>query len=221
MANKKHDSDNPGTDTTDKKLINAVINELRPLIDEAIDVKIQRAVEPISTKIESLQKTLTQEIKNITANMKAPPLAGNMDLGSIMNGLKDDPQLKGIMNMVQGGGTPQAFAPVDTSKMTDEEKKQYQTMQSVQMLGSLLQSLGPMLGIGQGNSSMWNEMMMRKMMSDMAFAEHSNRAMMQFMMKKFITDPDAYQSYMSASDKYMSPIADPAKFAPKPEVKQE
>ncbi len=229
MADKIRNTNNSRNDTDHKVIIKKVVDELRPLLDEAVDVKVKQAVEPITTKLDSLQKTLSAEIKNIMSNIKqTPPVANSgLDINGIMSQLKDDPMFKQIAPMLGVGGAspqmPSMQMPPDFDKMSDEQKKWYQQQQSMMTLPMLLQALQPIFAPQSGG--MIQELMMRKMMSDMAFAEHMNRGLMQFMAKSIFKDPTIADQFASASNAYMSPIADPAKYAvpqspqQKPQVK--
>lgn len=220
MASKNVDSNNSGNDKLDKKIIDGVIKELRPLMDEAIEIKIKHYIDPISSQIADLKKTFTTELKNVTANVK--PIGtvqpnGNFDVKGLLSSIQDDPAFKAIAPMLGlGGGTPgsipQAITPPPNfSEMKPEDRQWYEKQQAMQLLPTLLQAIMPL--IQPQNNGFLGELMMRKTMADMSFAEHANRAMMGFMMKTMMKDPQAFDSYIKSSDTYMSPIADPAKYA--------
>ena len=220
-----------------KKTSVKVAEILKPQITQAIDFKIDQKIKPLEHKIDDFKITISNEIKNLVKTMNPKVNPQDIEAGkkidpmfaqqqqpqqqqqppntqNMIQQMMNDPQLKQMMSamgMNPSGApgspnpmTPPMMAP-PAAGMSEEDRKLYQQNMMLMMLPQLLQSLGPLI---QPQGGFAQELLMRKMMSSMAYEENFNRGMMGFFAKAIFKDPSIAENFMRSSMQYMAPVTD-------------
>lgn len=222
-------NDQPEFTEDEKKFLTV----LKPILNEAIDVKLDQKISGVQLQISELKKTFIQEFKNLQKNSSTPSVAQQQNgqqpnqLNGILEQLSKDPQMGGIIKSLQnnqvpsmGGSPPQggqpSFNPMQMMlppNYADLDKDQklmvWQQMNGQMLMMQLLPVLMPMItGQSEGAQGLM-QIYQRQMFDNISYNAHMNRGIMQYMVKKGIVDPEIGGGYQAASLNYLSPISDP------------